>query len=431
MFQQKNKIFLLILISLMVHLAVLPIAYHGDMTNYNGWGKYILDHGPSTIYSFSFKGELLSDANYPPLMLWLCTLISQVVILLKNAVWQLNLLIPAFPSRLVFFFESQMPYIYIFKLILILSDLMIAWLIYLFLKKQHPPPDNLPLIGAGLILFNPAVIYGSTIWGQIDILPVVFILAGIYVLLFKKRVGVSSLFFAAAVLFKQTTIIFLPVYFLTVLKYFDVKKLSKALIIFVISLWIGYAPFVQNWNGIFSPLTVYLTKVQFAADNFFTTKSAWNFWFLLHDFRQVNDLSPVIFGVSYKSIGYGLVFLCLMMVFVKFWRNKLTKKTLDPKPVLHLLFLTAFFSFLFLTRLHERHLLQAVPLFIVLMEKNKQYFVQLIFISLFIVANLYYVWHPVSLILSAGVAAVLSIKFAIIILLILCLYNFRKFFFLK
>lgn len=412
----NHKLLLIFIFGILLQVAIMPRAYHGDMTNYNGWGKYILEHGPSKIYNFSFRGQLLSDANYPPLMLWLCAIVSIFARFLKDTSWHINLLIPAFPSKLVFFFESEMPYIYIFKLILILANAAIAWLIYIFIKHRSPK-NNDSLVAVSLFLFNPAIIYGSTFWGQIDILPILFILAAIYILFYRKQLVFSAILMAVAILFKQTTVIFLPIYFLAVMKHFGIKNLLKIVGVLIIVIWMGYAPFVNKWTNILSPFDVYLNKVQLASDNHFTTKSAWNMWVIIHNLNLINDLQKVVFGISYNLIGYSALFICLLITLFIFWRRK-TKKT-DEQVYLTVFafFLIAVASFLFLTRLHERHLLQAVPFFILLYEKNKSYLAQYLYLSLFIVTNLFFIWHPISLELKTGFGQLFIIKMSIIIIL--------------
>lgn len=92
-------------------------------------------------------------------------------------------------------------------------------------------------------------------------------------------------------------------------------------------------------------------------------------------------------------------------------------------------FLIALASFLFLTRLHERHLLQALPCFIVLFHNHKHYYIQLAYLSLFVVMNLFFVWHPISLIIRVGFIQLALIKVSIIG--VLMIFYYRLFIFMK
>lgn len=417
-----SKIQIVFVLGILLHLLIMPFTFHGDMTNYNGWGKYILEHDPSSIYNFSFRGQLLSDANYQPLMLWLCSLVSVITRLLKDMSWQLNVLIPVFPSKLVFFFEGELPYIYVFKLLLILADFGLAYLAYLFVKRQMPKSDSAPIMAAALIMFNPAIIFGTTIWGQIDILPIVFIMSGLYLMFYKKQTAVSAVLMVVALLLKQTTIIFLPVYFLAVFKFFGRKEFLKSVAIMAVGVWAGYAPFVNQWANILSPFTVYIQKVQLASDNTFTTKSAWNFWVLFHNLDLVNDHQKIL-GISYNLLGYVLVLITLIAILFRNWQKK--EKTVDSKvtSTLQAYFLIAMASFIFLTRLHERHLLQAIPFLILLFNNKKMYYLQLMYLSLFIVVNLFFVWHPISYIINVDTTKLVLIKLAVIVLLVIFYYQ--------
>ncbi len=423
----RNKPWILFVAGLIVHLLIMPLVYHGDMTNYHGWGKYILDHGPSTIYTFSFRGQLLSNANYPPLMLWMCAFVSILTNLLKSLSWQLNLLIPAFPSKLVFFFEGELPYIYIFKLILIAANIGIAIFIYKFVRDQVPKSKYAALIASSLFLFNPAVIYGSTIWGQIDVLPIFFVLVAAYLLLYKKQLVFSSICLVVALLFKQTTIIFFPLYLIGVLKHFGRKDLIKSVLIIGISLWLAYIPFVGRWTNVFSPFSVYINKVQLASDNHFTTKSAWNIWVLADGLKLVDDRRPAILGISYKVFGYAVVSISLIEILFSYWRKKDKQVRKQIRSIMYGYFLIAMVSYLFLTELHERHLIQVLPFLILLYENKRNYYFQVIYITLFIVANLFFIWHPITLDISLGFTQLIIIKLSIAVLLLIFLFHQWKY----
>ncbi len=422
----SKKILLFFGGGVMLNILIMPWKFHGDMTNYDGWGKYILEHGSSTIYNFSFRGQLLSNANYPPLMLALSTLVSRIVMIIRDIIWQLNLHIPVFPSKLVFFSQGELLYIYIFKLILIFANTAIAWLIYLFVKRRKQRSNHEALVGAMLFLLNPAIIYGSTIWGQIDILPILFILASIYVLFYRKQIIFSSILTAVAILFKQTTVIFLPIYILAVLKYFGMKNFLKSVFVICFVLWIGYAPFVPKWTSMLSPFEVYLHKVQLASDNNLTTKSAWNMWVLFHNFHEVSDLQKVLLGISYNMMGYGLVLVSLIIILISYWKNRERKIVNNVQTTLCAYLLIAVASFLFLTRLHERHLLQAIPFFILLYKNTKNFYSQLAYITVFIVVNLFFVWHPITLLIQINVIQLTIIKLSIVLIIIWYLYHLNK-----
>jgi len=55
---------------------------------------------------------------------------------------------------------------FLYKLPAILADLVTGFLIYKIVKKHKS--ERWGLIGAGLYLFNPAILANSTLWGQVD-----------------------------------------------------------------------------------------------------------------------------------------------------------------------------------------------------------------------------------------------------------------------
>lgn len=412
---------------ILLQLVVMPFSYHGDMTNFDGWGIYILDRGASSVYDHDFSSQLLSDANYPPLMLWTCALVSGMIRILRGAVWQMNVWIPVFPSQLVTVFAGEMPYIYLFKILVILANAGIAFFIYKMLRRREVQKDRTPLLAAGLFLFNPAVLYGTTVWGQIDLVPIFFLFASVYVLFYKKQVLGSSILIITALLFKQTTIIFLPVYCVAIIKYFGMRPLVKSLILMSASVWLIYAPFVSRWLHLFSPFVTYLTKVQLASDNEHTTKFAWNLWMFVHGVKPVSDVQPHFWGVTFQVAGYVCVF--AIFVFVVFHYKKISSKNLMTglEYTLFACFLIAFASFLFLTRLHERHLLHALPFFAILIGMHKRFMHAFIYISFFILVNLVVAWDQMRLNLHDNLFMMIIIRILITGAVALFVYYLRKF----
>ena len=75
--------------------------------------------------------------------------------------------------------------LFLFKLPAIASDLATGYLIYLIVKKIKSPKAG--LIASAFYIFNPALIFNSTLWGQVDSLTALFYLLSIYL------IGVNSL----------------------------------------------------------------------------------------------------------------------------------------------------------------------------------------------------------------------------------------------
>jgi len=396
----SQKVWLVLFLGIGLQLVSLPLKFHGDMVNFDAWASYILENGPSTAYFYNFAAHSLSNANYPPLLLWLCVGVALMAQLFQDLVWQLNLWLPIFPSGLVPFSQTIMPFIYIFKFLILATNIGIAVLSYIFAKDAVPKRPQVAVLTVALLLFNPALIYGTTIWGQIDILPIFFIFAAIYCLLYKKQILISSLLMVTALLLKQTTVIFIPFYLLAVWKYFDRVALLKSLSLIGSAVWLSYAPFVSRWENIFSPLMVYLQRVQFASDNTWVTKYAWNSWHLIVGFEKVTDTQPIILGLSYERLGFGLLIASFMMIAWHFWKSPAQTASHKVISFMTACFLVALAAFLFLTRLHERHLLQALPFFIILYLGRRDRLLQIIGLSLFVFANMLFIWHPVAWVIN-------------------------------
>ncbi len=94
----NNKLIKIFLISLFFQIVLSSVAHNGDMTNFIPWGESVINHGTAGLYSRDFSSQLLSNANYPPLMIVLCVIAASILRFLQFIVWELNMYIPLFPN---------------------------------------------------------------------------------------------------------------------------------------------------------------------------------------------------------------------------------------------------------------------------------------------------------------------------------------------
>ena len=134
------------------------------------------------------------------------------------------------------------------------------------------------------------------------------------------------------------------------------------------------AGFIPFWNHgtlisfIYERLGVSLNQYPY------TSVNAFNFWGLTGFWKPDN--------IYFQVGGYGLVLILLIILFFKLWKVK--------NPEYYLLSFVFGASFIFFTRMHERHLLPVfAPLAIVAIE-NPYLLIPYIGFSLTYIANLYY-----------------------------------------
>lgn len=383
-----KPLLLLLILGLVLRLFLSVQIYSGDVNNHIAWGRDSLDQGFSGIYDreFFFRYGTLPP-TYPPIPLFAFTAFHRLYDWTYDTSWRLNLAIGIFPSNFIFFLEDQDTLPAFLKIPAIFADLGIALLVFLFIKKLVKEKSaRWPLIGASLILFNPAFFYNSSYWGQIESVPLFFVLLSFYLLLFSQRHIWPAVLFTLALLVKQTSIVFVPlfalVYFLRLGFIRSVKGLLSSAAVF----WLAFLPFYKTGNIFTFPFSTYWDKIQTGSGSDFVTDHAFNLWALITGLGKISDSTPFYLGFPYRWWGYflfaGISFAVLYLVYRRF----------DIKRVLFAAALLPLAAFLFLTRMHERYLEQALPFFLLAGVQDKKVFLAFILLSVFHFANLYHNW---------------------------------------
>lgn len=186
-----------------VYIAAVYPGYAIDMGCFRAWAGAVYDHGPSGFYGS------LNFADYPPgymYILWVLGFLRSVLGVDAYSAGNTVLL----------------------KLPAIISEIIIAVLVFRAASKEAG--KRFGLLCSLLILFNPALFFNSSVWGQIDPVFALFIVICLYYLK-KENYLAGALFFAIALLVKPQAIMFAPVVGLAFLyALFKRRGLKKALI---------------------------------------------------------------------------------------------------------------------------------------------------------------------------------------------------------
>ena len=108
----------------------------------------------------------------------------------------------------------------IIRLPAILCDCGIAWFIYRLCIERMPKYWTYFFVA--FWIFNPLSFLDSTVWGQVDAVLTLALVAALY-LIVRERFILSSVVFGAAVMLKPQAIIVLPVLFFALLKHKKIK----------------------------------------------------------------------------------------------------------------------------------------------------------------------------------------------------------------
>lgn len=424
-FIKKHLLFFLFLLGLILRLSIIFYDYSWDVNNHMVWAKDFLMRGPQNFFETQSSNVFANlTPNYPPLAIFIFVLMKLLNPLIHSLYWWLNIHISITPSNLIFFLEKLVFLAGLMKLPAIFADLGIAYLVLLFAKKIIPKNRKYQIIAASFILFNPVFIYNSSLWGQIDSIPILFVLLSIYYLFYTKRDIVSTILFTLALLIKPTVLIFLPVYIVMFIKKFGIKKSIINLFIANIIFWLFFLPFMKGKNIFLYPHETYLNKILAAQSLPFVTNGAFNFWVLITGFKGIKDIAPFIFSIPYRFFGYVMIGLVNVFVILGLIRNRKTTEDFFMA-----LFIGAFAAFLFLTKMHERYSLLPLVFLLLFALKNKKFNGWFVLLSMTSFINHYHSWAVPRI--ESAMKIIDSMAFAYVVSTInifVFFYLFRSFF---
>ena len=394
--------------------------YSWDVNNHMVWARDFITRDPTGFYETQSSNVFAYlTPNYPPLSVFIFVVTYPLQSLIHGLYWWLNLHISILPSNLIFFMEKTVFMAGMFKLPGILADLGLAFICYLFARKLVPKNKKFHFLAPALILFNPAFIFNSALWGQIDSIPIFFVLWSVYLLLYSKKDVFSILLFTAAILIKPTALVFLPIYAVLFIKKFGFKRLLFNLAVANVFFIVSFLPFMKDKNIFAYPYELYNKGILAAQSLPYVTNGAFNFWAIVTSLKGIKDTSPLIFGISYRLVGYFIVGLITVFLLLRVYKNKIKEETIFAA-----FFMMAFAAFLFLTKMHERYSLLPLVFLLLISLKNPKNFLWFILLSTISLLNHYHSWAVPWTPALAGV--IRSAPF----ILIISLFNVALFFFL-
>jgi Gpi18-like mannosyltransferase len=364
---KTSSICKLLLLALMVRLFLIYFQYSGDVLNHLAWGRGTLE-GLLGFYNKDFPG--FNSPNYPPLTIYLFAFSSWLYQIVNQLIIFLNQSIKIFPSTLVPAMETLNMQAAFLKLPAIFADLGIGWLIYRLSSKT--------LLSA-LYLFNPAVIYISTIWGQIESIPIFFILLSLYFAINVKGrtldMFLSHVFFTLAILSKQTALWLLPIFLVLWLKNRPFKTLLQGLTLQVAIFILLYLPFT---HGLTQPFTIYLKTL--AGSSSLVSDAAWNIWHFIYPISTQDSI--ILLGLPVRIWSISLLTISITYITYQFAKQKLN--------LYQSLFWLSMVAFFIQTRVHERHLFPALVFFLLAYKPSWRMITGFLTLTLFHLFNLYW-----------------------------------------
>ena len=344
-----KSIYKILLIAFLLRVFLAFLVWHGDVNNHIDWGIRFWEYGPKEFYSANVWS--FTWPNQPPGTMYLFAGIRKLFELLFSVFWFLNLKIPAFPSNIMFFLETNL-YPALLKLPSILADLGIAYLIYRFLKDIKK--EKLGILGAAVFLLNPVIWYNSSVWGQTDAVVNFFALLAFFLLL-KRKLLLATLSLILSFYIKASLLIFIPIFLIVAVRQkYKIVEVLKAVSLPLVIIGILTLPFSGanpfGWLGDIYAKKVFAEQLQLITANAF---NIWAFMAGIHAKSQTLLLGPL----SYKVWGSILFGTSLIPTLYLVWKKQ------DMKRVFWALSIVSLSSFMLLTNMHERYLYPFFPVF--------------------------------------------------------------------
>ena len=348
------------------------------------WADRLASFGPASFYSESIWTHYTPGYLY---ILWLQGFIRQL-------------------------FQIPDPSFYYFlKVPAIICEVILGYLSYQIISKHS---RQLALWASAFVMFNPVLIFDSSVWGQVDSVLTLPMLLAVYLLDRGKYVS-SAVSLAIAFLVKPQAIAIFPVFGLYFLKNFSVKNIILSTFYFLLSTLLLSWPFFPN-NPVLG-LVDMLSRM--SADYPFNSVNSFNLWGVFG--LWIKDLTTFT-SLSYQLWGVILFITFWLLTSLFYLKRKLSLYPLST--------LACLFFFFLPTRVHERYLYPGLVFLIVtaFIAKSKELIILMTALTIVNFLNLlyvYYLYSQNSYLLNSTAVQSLSIL-SVILFLLLSIVLFLK-----
>jgi len=249
--KRKVAIILLFLAAFVLKALLTTLINKGDILAIEEWSRSLYERGLAG--SYFREGWVYTFPTQPPLMMllyWSSRWLFEHKFYLS--LWHNSFRLP--PAFLILWVDRNGPLFFV-RFWGILADCLSAGLVYFLVKKVFKD-TKIAFWAMFFLLFNPLIIFDSSIWGQVDLLAPLLALVSFLSLFFHGRFGkfASPVLFTCGILLKPTVLLFTPLYFLLFLKefHFSFPKEKKRYLFFLLglifSIGLTLALFLPFWD---------------------------------------------------------------------------------------------------------------------------------------------------------------------------------------
>jgi hypothetical protein len=324
-------------LALLLRLLIAPhFGFYIDLHFFRTWAGELREVGPHRFYDTDHL------ADYPPGYLYVLWLVGRI---------------SATPSYLLL------------KLPAIVADLGLAWIAGAFAERLAPASlRGVPVraVVAALVLFNPAVIALSAGWGQVDSVPVLFVLSSLLLLLtgaqsLRRELTAFVLFGIAFSMKPQTCLVF-PVMAYALYRRYLHRRPRPELIDGVLSMALAGALSASVWvvSGLafgLGPVDLVRFYRHSAEVSPFTSVNAFNLWGAVAFWRHDASGDAVLRVASLPAVYVGVLAFGAATAWLLWQVHRALERGLDEARVLVVAAaVESLLGFTLLTRMHERYL---------------------------------------------------------------------------
>lgn len=365
--KQNSAIIITLTISLLIRIYLSQFdGYKNDIFDFKLWSQGIYNIGSANFYR-----SVASD--YPPFYIYILWLVGAIY----------KLLSPSFDAGTTLF-------TILIKLPANIADIFTALLIFKILRKYAD--FKTAYFGMAIYAFNPAIIYNSAIWGQVDSINTFLMLLAI-MLMISDRLELAGISLAIAVLTKPQSLVVLPFIAILMIKNLIDKNIGLRFVllriakIFIVSIFVFLILALPFYTKNIYGLVIGLIKIyssgygQYAFDSV----NAFNLWAML-GLMKPDD--TIILYLTYKTWGYilfGLLFAYIIISVaikdkdsyedIKRSNNKIEKESESKNKSDVLIYFAGaillFGFFMLFTRIHERYLFPMFAPFVIVASLDR------------------------------------------------------------
>jgi Gpi18-like mannosyltransferase len=332
----------------LVRVLIAPHAgFYGDLRLFQTWAGQLADVGTRHFYD---QGQFV---DYPPGYLYVLWLTGKL---------------------------SAAPGYLLLKLPAILADLGIAWIAGTLASRIAPASvrERLPVrtLVAAAVLFNPAVIALSAVWGQVDAVPAMFVLWSL-LLLFTgahslRRDITAFLLFAVAFSMKPQTSFVLIVMVYALYRRYLHRRARPELIDGALSIGLVAAPALSLWavSGLafgLGPVSLIRFYQDAASVYPVTSANSFNLWGALGSWRNDSTGDHVMTIAGISALHFGMLLFAAAVVVV-LWRvhRAIENGAAEARVLTVGAAVVGLLAYTLLTRMHERYMFLSLALLAVL-----------------------------------------------------------------